>query len=83
MKWCEEEQTNTRYECENCGPPCSNQWSASPTCSTAGDLARELLPAITDIMHELFDMGFTEDGEVGQKVNAIRHRLLYLDITNR
>lgn len=52
--------------------------SAPPVGSTAKDLAIELLPEITSITNQLFDLGYDGDDEVGQRVNAIRHKLICL-----
>lgn len=46
-----------------------------PTSSTA-DFLNEIKLDITGLMDELFELGYTEDGTVGQKANAIRHKLI-------
>lgn len=73
------EWDKTGEQCVKCG---AKDWMggecssfASPTGSTA-DFLNEIQRDITGLMNELFELGYTEDGTVGQKANAIRHKLI-------
>jgi len=43
----------------------------------------EILHDVAELMHDLFDLGYTEDGEVGQKANDIRQKLILERVVNR
>ena len=40
------------------------------------DFLDDIQADITKLMNELFDLGYTESGEVGQKANEIRQKLI-------
>lgn len=62
---------------------CPNESSRSPGCSTAGDLAREILPEVTAIMEELFSLYDDHESTLPQRVNSIRQRLIVEDVKSR
>ena len=47
------------------------------------DFLDEIKNDITDLMEELFEMGFTGDDECGQKANNIRQKLILETVKNR
>ena len=48
-------------------------WDRSRGC-----VAEDIVKQITPIMEELFDLGFDEEGSVGQKLNTVRQELILI-----
>jgi len=68
-----------KFERQNLESDCPS----AASCSKAGDLAREILPEVTAIMQELFNLYDDHESTLPQRINSIRQRLIVEDVKSR